>query len=107
MLDVVYGAPAGTEEMLSKKMKISMDKGGGSGRGNGNSGGAGFGGRRITGSDRDFSLELDVGYRSVSVSPKGLYDGREFILDRGESSRGGEGGRGRSGIVPVADYGKR
>ena len=40
--------PAGTEEMLSKKMKIYIDKGGGSGRGNGNSGGAGFGGRRIS-----------------------------------------------------------
>ena len=53
---------------------------------------------RITGSDRDVSLELDVGYRSVSVSPKGLYDRREFILDWGESSRGGEGGRGRPGI---------
>ena len=54
----------------------------------------------ITGSDRDVSLELDVGYRSESVSPEGLYDRREFILDWGESSRGGEGGRGPAGIVP-------
>ena len=61
-------------------------------------------GWRITGSDRDFSLELDVGYRSDSVSPKGLYDGREFILDRGESSRGGEGGRDHSQAPSVADF---
>ena len=27
---------------------------------------------QVTGSDRDVSLELDVGYRSVSVSPKGF-----------------------------------
>ena len=40
-------------------------------------------------------------------SPKGLYDRREFILDWGESSRGGEGGRGHSRVVPVADHGKR
>ena len=58
------------------------------------------GGWRITGSDRDFSLELDVGYRSDSVSPKGLYDGREFILDQGRGPGRGEGGRGRSRIFP-------
>ena len=58
------------------------------------------GGWRITGSDRDFSLELDVGYRSVSVSPKGLYDGREFILDRGRVPGRGEGGRRAPGVAP-------
>ena len=41
-------APAGTEEMLLKKMKIYMDKGGGSGRGKGNFIGARPGGRRIS-----------------------------------------------------------
>ena len=54
----------------------------------------------ITGSDRDVSLELDVGYRSESGSPEGLYDRREFILDWGESSRGGEGGRGSPDVAP-------
>ena len=43
-----FVAPAGTEEMLSKKMKIYMDKGGGSGRGKGNGIGAAPGGRRIS-----------------------------------------------------------
>ena len=41
-------APACTEEMLLKMMKIYMDKGGGSGRGKGNLIGAGPGGRRIS-----------------------------------------------------------
>ena len=37
-------------------------------------------------------------------SPEGLYDRREFILDWGESSRGGEGGRGSPGVRAVADF---
>ena len=57
--------PAGTEEMLSKKMKIYMDKGGGSGRGNGNGIGAGSGGRRITGSEGDDNLQADCWSRAV------------------------------------------
>ena len=55
---------------------------------------------RITGSDRDVSLELDVGYRSVSVSPEGLYGGREFILDRGRGPGRGEGGRRWPRVLP-------
>ena len=41
---------------------------------------------------------------SVSVSPKGLYDRRGFILDWGESSRGGEGGRHFPRVDLVADF---
>ena len=70
-------------------MKIYMDKGGGSGRGNGNGIGAWFEGRRITGSDRDFSLELDVGYRDRKGLPEGIYTMGENLFSTGGGVRGG------------------